>query len=88
VREALFERIAELSVEWIQFKATAEAGKAPRAISANGSKPPNSPTQRKDSLFTDEDSGDDIEIVGEAPAPKGRTVRAVQPKLRRAKRLS
>jgi hypothetical protein len=82
----LFERIAELSLEWIQFKAAAEAGKAPRAISAN--EQPNSPTQRRDSLFTDEDSGDEIEIIGEAPAPRRRAARAAPPKLRRAKRLS
>jgi hypothetical protein len=70
------------------FKGTAEAGKPPtKAVSTNETRPTN--IKRKEALFSDEDSGDEIEIVGEIPASKARAAaRPVQSRPRRAKRLS
>lgn len=88
-REEMFQQISQLSGEWKKFKGSA----GPENVAEpTASKPTNSPRQSEAPMINvDEDEDDEIEIVGEVPAPpKGRAPPRPQPKggLRRAKRFS
>ena len=77
--------ISQLSEAW-RNKQLEEAKKVPTgAVTQHQSKPLESPFRKETLVFVD-DSGDEIEIVGEASAPKGKPTRLAP--MRRAKRFS